>query len=199
MLTVGCASSDWYTVEVTPEPAESKTVIEKMLMQANQYEEEQELMVNQIYSPHSHHLKIESYVEQMALDLVDTMVSDQAVNIAVVSFVNLDKTLQKSSQLGNQLSEIFIHQLQKFGYGVVDFKTTDHVAVTYFGDFVFSRDTKQLSKDRIASHVLSGTLVYRANGIEINARVIDIDSKRVVASSTKLVPSYVLERVAVDS
>ena len=199
MLVTGCSTTDWYAVKSPAKPAESQTVIEKMIMQANQHEEHEQLTVNQVYTPHSHHVKLESYVEQMALDLVDTMVSDQAINIAVVSFVNLDKTLQKSTQLGNQLSETFIHQLQKFGYGVVDFKTTDQVAVTHFGDFVFSRDIKQLSGERVASHVLSGTLLYRANGVEVNARVIDIDSKRVIASSTKLVPSYVLNSATIGS
>ncbi|TMN74651.1 flagellar biosynthesis protein FlgO [Pseudoalteromonas sp. S1727] len=144
------------------------------------------------FTPNKHHKTLVNYVEQMALDLVDTMQTELDVSIAVTSFVDLDASLNNSSQLGNQLSESFIHQLQKFGYGIVDFKTTDHIAMTARGDFVFSRDIEQLADKHIASHVLSGTLIYRSNGVEVNARIIDINSKRVIASSNKTLPYYVL-------
>lgn len=144
------------------------------------------------FIPYNHHKTLVNYVEQMSLDLVDTMQTEQDVSIAVTSFVDLDASLNNSSQLGNQLSESFIHQLQKFGYGIVDFKTTDHIAMNARGDFVFSRDIEQLADKHIASHVLSGTLIYRNSGVEVNARIIDITSKRVVASSNKILPYYVL-------
>lgn len=144
------------------------------------------------FIPYNHHKTLVNYVEQMSLDLVDTMQTEQDVSIAVTSFVDLDASLNNSSQLGNQLSESFIHQLQKFGYGIVDFKTTDHIAMNARGDFVFSRDIEQLADKHIASHVLSGTLIYRNSGVEVNARIIDITSKRVVASSNKTLPYYVL-------
>ncbi|CAM4085303.1 FlgO family outer membrane protein [Pseudoalteromonas ostreae] len=144
------------------------------------------------FSPNKHHKTLVNYVEQMALDLVDTMQTELDTSIAVTSFVDLDASLNNSSQLGNQLSESFIHQLQKFGYGIVDFKTTDQITMNPRGDFVFSRDIEQLADQRIASHVLSGTLIYRSNGVEVNARIIDITSKRVVASSNKILPYYVL-------
>jgi len=111
----------------------------------------------------------------------------------VTSFVDLDNSLTKSSQLGNQLSESFIHQLQQFGYGIVDFKTTDQILVNPRGDFVFSREVENLANKRVASHVLSGTLIYRSSGVEVNTRIIDVQSKRVVASSQKLLPYYVLK------
>ena len=144
------------------------------------------------FTPSKHHKTLVNYVEQMALDLVDTMQTELDVSIAVTSFVDLDASLNNSSQLGNQLSESFIHQLQKFGYGIVDFKTSDHIAMNARGDFVFSRDIEQLADKHIASHVLSGTLIYRSSGVEVNARIIDISSKRVIASSNKTLPYYVL-------
>lgn len=195
----GCTTTDWFAQKPQAQAVKSESILDKMLMNVPMDVDQEDLMANQVYSPHSHHIKLANYVEQMALDLADTMMSDQVINIAVVSFVDLDKTLQKSSQLGNQLSETFIHQLQKFGYGVVDFKTTGQVVVTHFGDFVFSRDLKDLSEEQVASHVLSGTLLYRTNGVEVNARVIDIKTKRVVASSTKLVPNYVLHSASIGS
>ncbi|KPH63854.1 FlgO family outer membrane protein [Pseudoalteromonas porphyrae] len=150
------------------------------------------------FTPLKHHKTLVNYVEQIALDLVDTMLTDEDISIGVASFVDLDAHLNNSSQLGNQLSESFIHQLQKFGYGVVDFKTTDHVLVNKRGDFVFSRDIEKLARRHLASHVLSGTLIYRGNGVEVNTRIIDVNSKRVVASSQKILPYFVLNNADIN-
>ncbi|CAH9065976.1 hypothetical protein PSECIP111951_03505 [Pseudoalteromonas holothuriae] len=157
-----------------------------------QADELQSLPNSRRFSPVIHNLQLANYVEQMALDLVDNLYSEQEVNIAVTSFVDFDNNLRTTNQLGNQLAETFIHQLQKFGYGVVDFKATQSVSVTKGGDFSFSRRSKALTSKKIASHVLSGTMIYRSTGVEVNARVIDIDSKQVVASTRKIVPTYVL-------
>lgn len=147
------------------------------------------------FKPNKHHKSLVNYVEQMALDLTDTMqVAPQDAAIAVTSFVDLDANLNTASQLGNQLSETFIHQLQKFGYSAVDFKTAELITVNNRGDFAFTRDTRKLAGTNIASHVLSGTLIYRENGVEINARVIDIQSKRLAASSRTFIPLYVLNK-----
>ncbi|MFU2508079.1 FlgO family outer membrane protein [Pseudoalteromonas sp. ASV78] len=197
LLTVGGVISILSACSMTndtTEPVQSTTSrydLTQMLKQV-QMNSAEPLENSAQFSPNKHHKTLVNYVEQMALDLVDTMQTELDTSIAVTSFVDLDATLNNSNQLGNQLSESFIHQLQKFGYGIVDFKTTDHIAMNARGDFVFSRDIEQLANQRIASHVLSGTLIYRSNGVEVNARIIDITSKRVIASSNKTLPYYVL-------
>ncbi|GAA59635.1 flagellar protein FlgO [Pseudoalteromonas sp. BSi20652] len=150
------------------------------------------------FKPLKHHKTLVNYVEQMALDLVDTLEFDvdthTHINIAVTTLVDLDASLNKSNQLGNQISETLIHQLQKFGYSVVDFKTTQTIDVTSRGDFTFSRDIAKLSEDQMASHVLAGTLIYRHNGVVVNTRVINVQTKQIAASSRKLIPLYVLNK-----
>ncbi len=167
------------------------------------YEQAQQPMrgeydTSQQFTPLQHHKTLVNYVEQMALDLVDTLESgqelDHSINIAVTTVVDLDATLNNSNQLGNQISETLIHQLQKFGYGVVDFKTAAKITVNSRGDFVFSRDIKKLSKKHMASHVLGGTLIYRRNGVSVNTRVINVSNQQVVASSRKFIPVYVLSK-----
>ena len=59
--------------------------------------------------------------------------------IAIASFVDL-KNLESTNWLGNQLSESFVHEMQRHGLVVIDFKTTGHIRVTADGDYVFSRD-----------------------------------------------------------
>jgi len=151
------------------------------------------------FIPYQHHKTLVNYVEQMALDLVDTMQQESDLGIAVTSFVDFDASLNNSNQLGNQIAESMLHQLQKFGYGVIDFKTRDAININNRGDFVFSRDIDELAKKRIASHVLAGTLMYRKNGVEVNARVINVDTKQVIASSQKIIPNYVLNNEQINS
>jgi len=168
-----------------------------MLKTAEQKSTQDDANGNQ-FTPFQHHKTLANYVEQMALDLVDTLEfesdTDTNINIAVTTLVDLDSSLTKSNQLGNQISETLIHQLQKFGYGVVDFKTTQTIDVNSRGDFAFSRDIEKLSEEQMASHVLAGTLIYRHDAVVVNTRVINAHTKKIVASSRKLIPIYVLNK-----
>ena len=159
-----------------------------MLKTAEQKSTQDDANGNQ-FTPLQHHKTLANYVEQMALDLVDTLEfesdTDTNINIAVTTLVDLDSSLTKSNQLGNQISETLIHQLQKFGYGVVDFKTTQTIDVNSRGDFAFSRDIEKLSEEQMASHVLAGTLIYRHDAVVVNTRVINAHTKKIVASSRK--------------
>ena len=49
--------------------------------------------------------------------------------IAIASFVEL-KNLESTNWLGNQLSESFVHEMQRHGLVVIDFKTTGHIRVS---------------------------------------------------------------------
>jgi len=192
LLLSGCNLMGESTKAEPEQMVVSNLDFNQIMAQMQRNDEQEQYADTTQFNPNKHHKTLVNYVEQMALDLVDTMQTELDTSIAVTSFVDLDATLNNSNQLGNQLSESFIHQLQKFGYGIVDFKTTDYIAVNARGDFVFSRDIEQLADKHIASHVLSGTLIYRSSGVEVNARIIDINSKRVIASSNKTLPYYVL-------
>jgi TolB-like protein len=65
--------------------------------------------------------------------------------------------------------------------------------VTSRGDIAFSRDVMQLSNRRIMDHVLAGTLIEKPNGVFVNARIIAINSNRVVSSATILIPNFVAD------
>lgn len=111
--------------------------------------------------------------------------------VAVASFVNL-KDLESTNWLGNQLSENFVHELQRHGLIVVDFKTTGHIRVTENGDYVFSRDWKELPERQIIDYVVAGTMVKQEDGVMVNARMIGMQSRVVVATSQSFIPNWVL-------
>jgi len=111
--------------------------------------------------------------------------------VAVASFVDL-KDLETTNWLGNQLAESFVHELQRHGLVVIDYKTTGHIRVTKEGDYVFSRDWQELPERQIIDYVVSGTMVEQENGILVNARMIGIQSKVVVATAQSFIPAWVL-------
>ncbi len=111
--------------------------------------------------------------------------------IAVTSFVDL-KDLESTNWLGNQLSENFIHELQRHGLIIVDFKTTGHIRVTKDGDYVFTRDWKELPERQIIDYVVTGTMNKQEGGIMVNARMIGMQSRVVVASAQTFIPNWVI-------
>lgn len=111
--------------------------------------------------------------------------------IAIASFVNL-KDLETTNWLGNQLSESFIHEFQRHGLIVVDFKTTGHIRVTNEGDYAFTRDWKELPERQIIDYVVSGTMMERDGGVMVNARMIGMQSRVVVASAQSFIPAWVI-------
>jgi TolB-like protein len=165
--------------------------------------EEDEQPTKPDYVPMNHFVKLDNYVEQMAIELSDLLSETQnmSTELAVASFVRLDGTLQTSDQLGNQLAETFMHQLHRFGYQVVDTKLLDNVHITRMGDYVFSRKSKSRFNSEAAEYVLSGTMLYREKGVLVNARVMSLESKKVVATTSKMIPWYVLksENILVSS
>jgi len=111
--------------------------------------------------------------------------------IAIASFVDL-KNLESTNWLGNQLSESFVHEMQRHGLVVIDFKTTGHIRVTADGDYVFSRDWKELPERQIIDYVVTGTMMQQEAGILVNARMIGMQSRVVVATAQSFIPAWVV-------
>lgn len=135
---------------------------------------------------------INFYIRGLMQDLVSNL---QFVNertpVAVTSFVLLNSNLKKTSLLGQQIAEGLMHEIHKFGIPVIDFKTSRGISVNKEGDFVFSRNPKKLQLDLPIHYVFGGTMVKHQGGYLVNARVIGIDSKAVVASAQSFIPSDV--------
>ncbi|WP_017446327.1 FlgO family outer membrane protein [Gayadomonas joobiniege] len=127
---------------------------------------------------------VSDYVAKMARQMAENAkyISAQTP-IAVTSFVPLDSTLETTSLLGLHIAESFLHHMQSLGLEVVDYKTTGIIRVTEEGDFAFSRDTHELQFSFPIEYILSGTYVPTNQGIEVNARLINVKHKNIVASS----------------
>lgn len=112
--------------------------------------------------------------------------------IGVSSFVFLDSNLKQTSLLGHQIAESFIHEIHQSGIPVIDFKTMDFIRVTAQGDFIFSRDFLELQSAVPIQYILTGTLVRHQGGYLLNARIIGLVSKAVVASAQGFIPHRIV-------
>ncbi|GAB2686282.1 FlgO family outer membrane protein [Aliiglaciecola aliphaticivorans] len=213
-----CASSDnalvgWFSspepppeapvekVDINPNPetglayrADSRA----RMIESNSQNNQQTMAIyrapNSLYQPAYTHKSLSGYAEQLTMELVKNgrQLNTQS-KVGVASFVNFDNTLKQTSVLGNQLAEMLIVEVQGFGVQVVDFKTTDYIGVGANGDMVFSRDARKLSNQLNLDFILSGTLISNEKGVRVNARVISMDSKIVVASASILIPNFVVK------
>lgn len=127
--------------------------------------------------------------------MANTSVLNEGGMIAVTDFAYVDTGLDQGSVLSNHLSEAMIYDLLTFGAPVVDFKVTDYIRVTPGGDFVLSRDFSELSAEVPIRYVVSGTMTLHAQGVLINARLIQIDNKRVVSAARTFMPKAVADAI----
>ncbi|WED21100.1 FlgO family outer membrane protein [Vibrio sp. JC009] len=138
---------------------------------------------------------LDFFIESMTEDLIVTNTSVSArTPIAVTSFVDVQH-MDSTNWLGNSVSEAFIHQLQQRGFKVVDFKTTGSIRVTQQGDFAISRDWSDLMQEQEIQYVLTGTMLRQEGGVIVNARVVGLRSRVVVATAQGFLPA---DRIGLD-
>lgn len=132
---------------------------------------------------------LDFFIDSLTEDLVQSNTSVTArTPIAVTSFVDL-QDMDTTNWLGNSVSEGLIHQFQRRGFKVVDFKTTGTIQVTRQGDFAFSRDWKDLAQEQEIQYVLTGTMLRQEGGVLVNARVVGMQSRIVVATAQGFLPA----------
>ena len=148
---------------------------------------------DEIYSFHTHQ-KVNDYTDRLAHDLFRNM-RNKKLNqpMVVTSFVNLDDTLQKTSKLGNLVSESLIGNIQAYDIQVMDIHLTGVVDITPTGDYVFSRNGDDIFYAGEISYVLSGVIVESERGFTINARIMDLKSKQIISTASTFIPSFVIE------
>lgn len=147
------------------------------------------------YKPKYSHKTVDDYAEQITMQLMAQARNLNAGSrIGVASFVSFDRSLQNTNALGNQLAESFIKEIQAYGLPVVDFKIMSGIEVRNDGDIVFSRRSRELSRIDI-DYVLSGTMHKNEKGVRVNARIVSLDRKTVVATARGFIPHFVVNEV----
>lgn len=122
------------------------------------------------------------------VELADSLLASSRIaqadmgNIAITSFVNLHN-LSRTSSFGRTIGETFFNELFVRGFNVADFRGQSALSVNPTGEFFITRDIKKINKKISNSYVLVGTFSSIDKKVVINARIMDNQTGRVVASA----------------
>ena len=142
---------------------------------------------------------INQYIRSMVHDLIATMdYADKSSVFGVTTFVYADSDLKQLPHYSHHIAESIQHELHMFGLPVIDFKSTGALRVTADGDFIRSRDYKELKGQVRMDYVVAGTLTPQSDGVWVNAKIIGIESSALVASSQLFIPNTVLDKMVVS-
>ena len=115
--------------------------------------------------------------QQMVLGLRQNRV--KRLPVAVLPFKSLKHSVQ-DDLFGARISESFVFPMQQRGYNMVDYRavslvTTEKVAVT-------KGTLPNLQQQYKIYYILTGTYARHGDGIVLNARVLDVITRQVVAA-----------------
>ena len=122
------------------------------------------------------------------VELADALLASSRIaqadmgHIAITSFVNLHN-LSRTSSFGRTIGETFFNELFIRGFNVADFRGQSALSVNPTGEFFITRDIKKINKKIANSYVLVGTFSTIDKKVIINARIMDNQTGRVVASA----------------
>ncbi|RUO67283.1 hypothetical protein CWI78_09720 [Idiomarina ramblicola] len=155
---------------------------------AHQPEEQEPTPYQQPYSA--------SFTAALAQQLVDNAsIETKDAKVGVTHMVGVTSQYDKSSALSQVLSEQLMLELHRRDWNVMDFKTTDFIRVTESGDFALTRDYLELDEIMPISHVVVGTLSNHRNGVMVNTRLVDINSKSVASVAQVFIPDAVIRQL----
>ena len=181
LLSAGCQHGAANYAAASQEPV---STAEAIGMQGGNF-----VVVTPTYTPGK---PLSDYAADLALQLAMSLSYQlHSRAIAITSLVEFDATLDSPSALGNQLSEHLYYQLQRLGLSVSDIKLAQQVQITPVGDFALSR-SKDLDTEQQLNYVLTGTLLRDKAGVVVNVRVIQRNSKAVVATAQVYIPSFIV-------
>ena len=116
--------------------------------------------------------------------------------IAVASFLPLNSlTLQQADdperQLANQLAESMLVHARQYGLKVYDYRLRNEVLLAADHEQALSRQLSAIDPASDADTLLTGTYSQMDDGLMVNARLIRLDNKQVLAAASGYIPNNV--------
>lgn len=106
----------------------------------------------------------------------------------VGSFVDLNH-MDKSSPMGRLIAENLMHELQVRYWKIFEPRLMKSFLINEGGEFVLSRDVKQLRDKFNVTGVIAGTYVVSGDYTVVNARLVNIENGMVMSSAQVQIPS----------
>lgn len=137
------------------------------------------------------------YAKNIASQLVrNANVNVKTISVGVTTLNGVTSNYDTGTPFAQALSQQLMTELHQQHLKVMDFKTADFIRVTNDGDFALTRDYMELDEILPITHVLVGTFSQHRSGVEVNARLVDINSKVVVSVAQTLIPEDVVRQLA---
>jgi TolB-like protein len=113
---------------------------------------------------------------------------DRSKPLIVASFVNINE-LSESSALGRSISQQFATVFTTNGYRVVEMLLRKDVYIKQdSGEFLLSRELKNISHDHHAQAVIVGTYAVGETRVYVTAKVINADTGIVISAHDYSIP-----------
>jgi TolB-like protein len=107
--------------------------------------------------------------------------------ILITSFVDIDEL--QSSTLGRMAAEQVGSKMSQQGFSVVELKLRKELFIKEkSGEFILSREIKNLSTEHDAQAVLAGTYAAAANSVFVTTKLIRISDGMIISSYDYMLP-----------
>lgn len=179
VFIIGCSSDD--PMEVIEEAEDSDEYVE-LVRKAQAEEPKEKIFMEELSYQITEQL-------MMNIDLIDSRAP-----LGVTTPV-LASNFRETVSLSYQLQQGLINELHSNQFFVVDMNLADYIKITDDGEFMLSRKWESVPRQVEIQLVLLTTLVPDKGGISINVRIVNIFSRRVVASAMTYVRLKDMENV----
>jgi len=143
-----------------------------------------------LFEPEINFQSLGEYTEQMVYILFDKIsLKNIEKTIAVPPFISTTMLQTAEQNLSVELAELFVTDLQNIGLPVAEFVSSYADAEDEI-DYLVTADKAQGNEH--IGYVLKGTIRDSKQGLVVFAKIIDIKKKTVIASTSKLLPSYLI-------
>lgn len=139
----------------------------------------------------------ERLARQLFAQLDDSPLWLTRPQIAVSSFLpatalHLRDANTEQRDFANQLSESMLAHSRQFGYAVYEYRLSNEVMLADGYEQALSRQLADINSKGEANTLLTGTYTLQQDAVIVNARLIHIPSKQVLAAVTDYIPANVL-------
>lgn len=161
---------------------------------SNQSTDNKDEFKSHLFQPGTNFQSLGEYTEQMVYVIFDKLSVNPVVkSIAVPPFISVLPNSASDSKLNIELAELFIADLQNIGLPVAENVLT-YAEPSEKNDFLNTIAYIQNNED--VGYILKGTVRKNDKGIMIYAKIINVESKAVIASTSKLIPQYLVNKFA---
>ncbi len=107
---------------------------------------------------------------------------DRTKPVLVTSLVSINR-LERSSGLGRVIAEQISSRLVSSGSSVAELKLRSSILIEEGkGEFILSRDVKEISRSRGAQAIIAGTYALGADSVYVNVRLIRASDGKILSS-----------------